>query len=227
VVGAWSILPTGELVLFGFSEPHLDHPEEKGQVRATCHVGGFVMRPLNPSGTSCEVTYISKIDLGGSIPKAIADKVHESGSLQLADMAALIDRDRQQSGEGGGKYQVDMVGKLKDGFTQEDVEEYVNSLQRRVVADWLRFPWLQTSDGAISAAAASLGHAAAAGSGFPVSRPKTATVVISRASHNSGGQQAAMSNRTVSPAANRETPYTLIIVFGLLVFWNVVAYMGS
>lgn len=50
-----------------------EYPETSACIRATLHIGGFHIQPIDDN--SCRVTSISETDLGGSLPKMVVKKM--------------------------------------------------------------------------------------------------------------------------------------------------------
>ncbi len=64
-------------------------PEKKGLVRAECLIGGFVLRPDPSSPNSTLMSYITAVDLKGSIPEFIINQVAVDQPLCVARVAEV------------------------------------------------------------------------------------------------------------------------------------------
>ena len=51
------------------------YPKQDKVTRAKCHIGGFVLKKIDENSTF--VIYISEVDLSGSIPQMIQNKLSE------------------------------------------------------------------------------------------------------------------------------------------------------
>jgi hypothetical protein len=51
------------------------YPKQDKVTRATCHIGGWVLKKIDKDNTYC--IYISDVDLEGSIPQALKNQLSE------------------------------------------------------------------------------------------------------------------------------------------------------
>ena len=84
----WRLLNDGRFLNFAFGESHPDFPEQPGVVRAFCYFGAFVMKSV-VGGT--QMYFLLQVDIGGSVPLAIANFVAQSKPLILSTLRKLLD----------------------------------------------------------------------------------------------------------------------------------------
>jgi len=56
-------------------------PEQKGYVRAKTHISGYIIRKVSP--TTCEVTLVVHMDLGGYMPAPVINFLGTSAPIKL------------------------------------------------------------------------------------------------------------------------------------------------
>lgn len=92
----WRLLRSGKFMNFAFHEENdLEFPEQPGVVRAKVFFGGYVMQHV-VGGT--HMMFLLQVDIGGSVPLAIANFVGQSKPLTLAAIRKVLDEQY-----GGGK----------------------------------------------------------------------------------------------------------------------------
>ena len=69
----WEARPDGNIILIAKSVEHPKCPEAKPYVRATLHIGGWVLEPAPNNST--KVTYLMQTDINGSVPTFVVKKV--------------------------------------------------------------------------------------------------------------------------------------------------------
>ena len=70
-------------------------PESKGYTRGCMNVSGYLLKPVDPSAvdgshTECDVTLITHIDIGGTIPTSILNTLSTSAPIKLLTTVANI-----------------------------------------------------------------------------------------------------------------------------------------
>eukprot|EP01137_Pigoraptor_chileana_P008819 Opistho-2@56171 len=85
-------LPDGGYVLAGVSVEHPDHPELSGFVRANIVCGGFVIRPVEGEPMKTDLVYVAQVDLRGSIPSAVVNKVTAAQPMVVANVRNICDK---------------------------------------------------------------------------------------------------------------------------------------
>ena len=82
-------LDNGTIILCGTSVTHGSHPPGTKFVRGDARAG-FVIRPILNDPTSCEVTYVSTIDLKGALPSAIIAQLAKEQPMCIARIRAVM-----------------------------------------------------------------------------------------------------------------------------------------
>ncbi|EQC37535.1 hypothetical protein SDRG_05136 [Saprolegnia diclina VS20] len=88
VVTSQQHLDDGSIVIGTKSVEHDSVPVDKHFVRAHTHVSGYIVRPLTP--TSCSVTLIVHMDLGGYMPAAVINLLSVSSPIKLMKRLRLL-----------------------------------------------------------------------------------------------------------------------------------------
>jgi hypothetical protein len=85
----WRFLKNGKFMNFAFHEENeSEFPQQPGVVRAKVFFGGYVMCHV-VGGT--HMTFLLQVDIGGSVPLAIANFVGQSKPLTLATLRRVLD----------------------------------------------------------------------------------------------------------------------------------------
>jgi hypothetical protein len=84
----WRLLNNGKFLNFAFGEDNPEFPEQQGVVRARLNFGGYVMKHVT-GGTM--MTFLLQVDIGGSVPLAIANFVGQSKPLTLLALRKVLD----------------------------------------------------------------------------------------------------------------------------------------
>ena len=82
--------PDGTIYVIAYSTTHSSMPVNKGVVRAELHIGGWILKPIGSNET--QVDYISKSDLGGSLPKALLNSIAQKQGLKPILLQASMDK---------------------------------------------------------------------------------------------------------------------------------------
>jgi hypothetical protein len=83
-------LGTGQVIAVATSTTHPSCPAVKGLVRATLHMGAFVLEAKGENST--KVTYLTYVDLGGSVPGSIANMVQKKQPLVIEAIGRALAR---------------------------------------------------------------------------------------------------------------------------------------
>lgn len=83
-------LPNGQVIAAATSTTHPNCPPVKGLVRATLHMGAFVLEPAGDNAT--KITYLTYVDLGGSVPGSIANMVQKKQPLVIEALGRALAR---------------------------------------------------------------------------------------------------------------------------------------
>eukprot|EP00359_Climacostomum_virens_P010179 CAMPEP_0204912996 /NCGR_PEP_ID=MMETSP1397-20131031/11041_1 /ASSEMBLY_ACC=CAM_ASM_000891 /TAXON_ID=49980 /ORGANISM="Climacostomum Climacostomum virens, Strain Stock W-24" /LENGTH=564 /DNA_ID=CAMNT_0052084163 /DNA_START=281 /DNA_END=1975 /DNA_ORIENTATION=- len=83
-------MPNGSIIAVAASTTHPSCPPVKGLVRATLHMGAFVLEALGE--TSTKVSYLTYVDLGGSVPGSIANMVQKKQPLVVEAIGRALAR---------------------------------------------------------------------------------------------------------------------------------------
>eukprot|EP00455_Lapot_gusevi_P045797 TRINITY_DN5912_c0_g1_i1.p1 TRINITY_DN5912_c0_g1~~TRINITY_DN5912_c0_g1_i1.p1 ORF type:complete len:954 (-),score=260.10 TRINITY_DN5912_c0_g1_i1:40-2901(-) len=90
MVTKWTRLQDGTCVVVGKSVTHPDYPEGKKRVRATAHLGGWVIKPSQKVSSRSLVFYFMQVDLGGSVPSWAANIVSKKQPLCINHIRKLF-----------------------------------------------------------------------------------------------------------------------------------------
>lgn len=85
----WRLLKNGKFLNFAFSVENAEFPEQPGVVRANLYFGAYVMKHV-VGGT--QMTFLLQVDIGGSVPLAIANFVGQSKPLTIATLKKVLDQ---------------------------------------------------------------------------------------------------------------------------------------
>lgn len=85
----WRLLKNGKFLNFAFFQENSEFPERPGVVRAKLNFGAYVMKHV-VGGT--HMTFLLQVDIGGSVPLAIANFVGQSKPLTLAALRRVLDQ---------------------------------------------------------------------------------------------------------------------------------------
>ena len=99
--------PNGGKVWKVWSVVHPDYPPTPARVRANCQCMSWLLDPVTPWKTN--VTYLLQVDLQGSLPMKIKNKIMTQDAMSAADLARFFSK-RMQGGEEDAGVQVPKPG---------------------------------------------------------------------------------------------------------------------
>lgn len=110
---------------------HESCPEQKGLVRAELVIGGFVVKEISSDPPKCLVTYITRVDLKGSLPTRLVNRVTSTQPQGVAIIRDKLearyqaDRGASDSGEMSKieKEGVELWKELTAGSNESEAEE--------------------------------------------------------------------------------------------------------